>query len=125
MNDASEALFALKPVTYRYKKDIDRTQSPAFGLIAEEVAEANPDLVARNAKGQPESIHYEMVNAMLLNEFLKEHKKVQQLQANAVQQQSDIQALATTVREQGAQIQRVNAQLAISNPKARVVANDP
>src|SRR5438477_7457787 len=125
MENASETIYQLRPVSYRYKKAIDPTQSAAFGLIAEDVAEVNPNLVARDAKGQPESVHYEMVNAMLLNEFLKEHKKVQQLQANAVQQQSDIQALATTVREQGAQIQRVNAQLAISKPKARVVANDP
>ncbi len=81
MDKASEALYRLKPVTYRYKKEIDRTQSLAFGLIAEEVAEVNPDLVAHNAQGQPESVHYEMVNAMLLNEFLKEHKKVEEQQA--------------------------------------------
>src|SRR5207237_925142 len=74
MESTSEALYQLKPATYRYKKEIDSTQSPAFGLIAEEVAEVNPDLVARNAEGQPESVHYEMVNAMLLNEFLKENK---------------------------------------------------
>ena len=82
MDKASEALYRLKPVTYRYKKEIDRTQSLAFGLIAEEVAEVNPDLVAHNAQGQPESVHYEMVNAMLLNEFLKEHKKVEAAASN-------------------------------------------
>ena len=80
MDHASEALYRLKPVTYRYKKEIDRTQTRAFGLIAEEVAEVNPDLVAHNAQGQPESVHYEMVNAMLLNEFLKEHKKFEEQQ---------------------------------------------
>ena len=73
--DASEALYRLNPVSYRYKREIDSTQSPAFGLIAEEVAEVNPALVAHNSGGQPESVHYEMINAMLLNEFLKEHRK--------------------------------------------------
>ena len=69
-------LYQLKPVSYRYKKEIDSSQSPAFGLIAEEVADVNSALVARNAEGRPESVHYEMINAMLLNEFLKEHKTV-------------------------------------------------
>jgi hypothetical protein len=80
MDTANEAVFSLKPVTYRHKKKIDPSQSPAFGLIAEEVAQVNPDLVARNSEGQPESVHYEMVNAMLLNEFLKEHRRVEQLE---------------------------------------------
>src|SRR6266498_1734560 len=90
MNNASETLYRLKPVTYRYKKEIDSTQSPAFGLIAEEVAEVNPDLVARNAEGRPESVHYEMVNAMLLNEFLKEHRKVQELNSTVATQLTTI-----------------------------------
>ena len=81
MDKASEALYLLKPVSYRYKKEIDTTQSPAFGLIAEEVADVNSALVACNSEGQPESVHYEMVNAMLLNEFLKEHKTVQELKS--------------------------------------------
>src|SRR5262249_21662698 len=81
MDNASVALFALKPVAYSYKKEIDPSQSPAFGLVAEDVAVVNPNLVARNAQGQPESVHYEMINAMLLNEFLKEHKKVEEQQA--------------------------------------------
>src|SRR5262249_39670382 len=87
MENASQTLYGLKPVSFRYKKQFDRTQSPAFGLVAEEVAEVNPALVAHDANGRPESIHYEMVNAMLLNEFLKEHKafleeqrKVQELE---------------------------------------------
>ena len=125
MDKASEALLALDPVTFHYKKDIDPTGTTQFGLVAEEVEKVNRDLVVRDKTGKTYSVRYDQVNAMLLNEFLKEHKKVQQLQANAVQQQSDIQALATTVREQGAQLQRVNAQLAISKPKARVVVNDP
>jgi hypothetical protein len=70
---ASEALFKLKPVSFRYKKEFDSTQTRAFGIIAEQVAEVCPDLVGRNAERQPESVRYEQINAMLLNEFLKEH----------------------------------------------------
>jgi len=79
MDSASEALYALKPVSFRYNKEYDATQALAFGLIAEEVAEVAPDLVGRNPDGQPESVRYEQVNAMLLNEFLKEHATVQEL----------------------------------------------
>jgi hypothetical protein len=116
MDKTSEALYQLKPVTFRYKKEIDGTQSPAFGLIAEEVAEVNPGLVARNAQGQPESVHYEMVNAMLLNEFLKEHRTVQELK-------NEIAALTATVKEQAAQIQKVSTQLEASRPAPQVVNN--
>lgn len=105
MNNLSETLYRLKPVTYRYKKEIDRTQSPAFGLIAEDVAQVNPALVAHDAKGQPESVHYEMVNAMLLNEFLKEHRKVEQMQ-------KQIDALT-------AGLQKVSAQLVAARPSER------
>jgi hypothetical protein len=93
MDKASEALYALKPVSFRYNRQYDATQTLAFGLIAEEVAEVYPDLVGRNAEGQPESVRYEQINAMLLNEFLKEHRKVQELEANAVRQQKQIEAL--------------------------------
>ncbi len=81
MNDASEALFALKPVTFRYKKEIDPQGIPQFGLIAEDVAEVNPQLVVRDKEGKVNTVRYEQINAMLLNEFLKEHKKVEQLEA--------------------------------------------
>jgi trimeric autotransporter adhesin len=135
MDIASEALYRLKPATYRYKKDIDRTHSLAFGLIAEEVAEVNPDLVAHNAQGQPESVHYEMVNAMLLNEFLKEHKKVEEQQSKIDNQQASIAELKATVaqqangmevltaqlKEQAAEIQRVNARLEVNKPAPEVV----
>jgi Chaperone of endosialidase len=87
MDKASEALYALKPVSFRYNKEYDATQTLAFGLIAEEVAEVYPDLVERNLKGQPESVRYEQINAMLLNEFLNEHKKVLALQAQLDQQE--------------------------------------
>jgi hypothetical protein len=75
MHPASEAIYALKPVSFRYHKEYDASQTIAFGLIAEEVAEVNPDLVGRNPKGEPESVRYEQINAMLLNEFLKEHRR--------------------------------------------------
>jgi hypothetical protein len=139
MDKASEALYRLNPVTYRYKKEIDATQRPAFGLIAEEVAEVNPDLVAQNVKQQPESVHYEMVNAMLLNEFLKEHRKVEKLtkdfQATVAQQQKEIQALTAQLKEQAAQIQKVGAQIQMSKfatgrirrggPASKMVLNNP
>jgi hypothetical protein len=107
MDAASELLYQLQPVTYCYKKEVDRTQSPAFGLIAEQVAEVNRALVTRNSKGQPENVHYEMVNAMLLNEFLKEHRTVLELK-------EQIAALTATVKEQSAQIQKVSADLETS-----------
>jgi len=113
MSNASQALYRLKPVTYRYKKEIDPTQSPAFGLIAEEVAEINPDLVARNSEGQPESVHYEMVNAMLLNEFLKEHRTVVDLR-------KEIAALTATVKEQAARIEKVRAEIQMSRATPEV-----
>ena len=116
MNDASQMLYALKPVTFRYKKEIDPSQSPAFGLITEEAAAVNPGLVARNAKGQPESVHYEMVNAMLLNEFLKEHRTVQEQGATIAHQQKQIDALT-------AGLQKVSAQLETRKPAPRVVNN--
>jgi len=114
--DASEALYRLNPVSYRYKREIDSTQSPAFGLIAEEVAEVNPALVAHNSGGQPESVHYEMVNAMLLNEFLKAHGKMEA-------QQKQIDDLTARLEQQAAQIQKVSAQLETSKPAPQVVAN--
>ena len=77
MDEASEAILALKPVTFRYKKEVDPKSIPQFGLVAEEVAKVNPDLVTRNAKGELSTVRYEAVNAMLLNEFIKEHKTEQ------------------------------------------------
>jgi hypothetical protein len=116
MENTSETLYQLKPVTYRYKKEIDSTQSPAFGLIAEEVAEVNPDLVARNAEGLPETVQYEMVNAMLLNEFLKEHRKNEKREATIAELKTEIASLSATVNEQAVQIQKVSAQLAAASP---------
>ena len=135
MDKASEALFALKPVTYRYKKEIDHTQTPSFGLIAEDVAKVNPALVAHDAKGQPESVHYEMVNAMLLNEFLKAHRTAEEqgatitqqrkdFEAAIAQQQKEIESLTATVKQQAAQIQKVNAQLELSKSAPQTVLNN-
>ena len=110
MDKASEALYRLKPVSYRYKKEIDISQSPAFGLIAEQVADVNSALVACNSEGQPESVHYEMVNAMLLNEFLKQHKTVQELKSTVMGQQSVIaQQRQTFERRLAEQEKQINA----------------
>ena len=122
--NASEALYQLKPATYRYKKEIDKRQSAAFGLIAEEVANVSPDLVAYDAKGLPESVHYEMVNAMLLNKFLKEHPKSQEDRATIAELKREIASLTATVKEQAAQIQKVSAQLELSKAAPQTVLNN-
>jgi trimeric autotransporter adhesin len=93
--------------------------------VAEDVAKVNPDLVLRDADGKVYTVRYEAVNAMLLNEFLKEHRKVQDLEANDAAQQQEIKALAATVKEQAAQIQKVSAQLELQKPPAQTVANNP
>ncbi|MBO0696084.1 MAG: tail fiber domain-containing protein, partial [Verrucomicrobia bacterium] len=81
MDAASESIFALEPVTFRYKKDVDPDGIPQFGLVAEDLARVNPDLVVRDPDGKPYTVRYDAVNAMLLNEFLKEHRKVENLQS--------------------------------------------
>ena len=116
MDKASEAIFALKPVTFRYKHKLDPEGIPQFGLVAEEVEKVNPDLIARDEQGKPYSVRYEAVNAMLLNEFLKEHKKTEKLEAT-------VASLIATVKEQAAQIQKVSAQLEASRPAPQVVNN--
>ena len=130
MNKASEAVFALKPVTFHYKQEIDPARSPQFGLVAEEVAKVNPDLVTRDAKGEVYTVRYEAVNAMLLNEFLKEHRKVQELKSTAARQEATISelkstvgSLAVTVKEQAAQIQKVSAQIEVTKPAPQTVNN--
>ena len=118
MDKASEAILALKPVTFRYKHELDPTSIPQFGLVAEQVERVNPDLVARDKDGKPYTVRYEAVNAMLLNEFLKEHRKVEeQAQLNREQQAAleeqtrEIQALTATVKKQAALIQKVSDKL--------------
>jgi hypothetical protein len=116
MEKASEQLYALKPVSFRYNKEYDATQTLAFGLIAEEVAEVYPDLVGRNPKGEPESVRYEQINAMLLNEFLKEHRKVEE-------QQREIDTLKAELKEQRDLIQKVSARLETREPTELVTKN--
>ena len=111
MDKASEAILALKPVAFHYKSDAKKT--PCFGLIAEEVAEVNPDLVVRNKDGEIYTVRYEQINAMLLNEFLKEHRKREE-------QQKQIDALNARLEEQAAQIQKVSAQLEFTWPAMKV-----
>jgi len=134
MDKASEAILALKPVTFHYKHELDPAGIPQFGLVAEEVERVNPDLVARDADGKPYSVRYEAVNAMLLNEFLKEHRTVQEqgatitrqrkdFEAAFAQQQKQIEALTATVKEQAAQIQKVSAQFELSKPAPQTVNN--
>ena len=134
MDKASEAILALQPVTFRYKKELDPDGIPQFGLVAEEVEKVNPGLVVRDAGGRVYTVRYEAVNAMLLNEFLKEHRKVQELEMNAGQQQKHFEsALAkqeTTIDKQQLQIealtatvQKVSDQIALSKPAPQLVAN--
>jgi hypothetical protein len=118
MDKASEAILALKPVTFRYKREFDPECTPQFGLVAEEVAKVNPDLVVRDGKGDIYTVRYDAVNAMLLNEFLKEHKKVAELEGT-------VTSLVATMKEQGAQIQKVSAQFEMSKAKPNVVLNKP
>src|SRR6266403_2838076 len=120
MEQASEVLFALKPVTFRYKKEIDPHSISELGLVAEDVEKVNPDLVVRDKEGKPYSVRYEQVNAMLLNEFIKEHRKVEDLKKDF---QATVAQLTAQLREQAAQIQKVSAQLEASKPAPQVVNN--
>jgi len=134
MGNASEAILALRPVSFRYKKDIDPLGIPEFGLVAEEVAAVNPDLVVRDKNGKIYTVRYDAVNAMLLNEFLKEHRKVEkqdttisQLKSTVAQQQKDFQAtvaqLTKRLDEQASQIQKVSARLEVSKAAPQTVLN--
>ncbi|MGE5209343.1 MAG: tail fiber domain-containing protein [Alphaproteobacteria bacterium] len=123
MDKLSEALFALKPVSFRYKKQVDPAATSQLGLVAEDVEKVNPDLVVRDKEGKPYSVRYDQVNAMLLNEFLKEHQKVQKQGATIEELTAEIRNLTATVKEQAAQIQNVRAQIALSKPAQQVVRN--
>ena len=123
MNKASEAVFALKPVTFRYKQEIDPARSAQFGLVAEEVAKINPDLVTRDAKGELYTVRYEAVNAMLLNEFLKEHQTVQELKSAAAKQGAVIASQQKQIEALSAGLRKVSAQLEASKPAPQIVNN--
>src|SRR5437763_15066994 len=117
MEKASEAILALKPVTFHYKHELDPEGIPQFGLVAEQVEKVNPDLVARDDKGKPYSVRYEAVNAMLLNEFLKEHRKVQRLEAA-------LAAVNERLKAQDAKIDKVSAKVELTNSAPQMVVND-
>jgi len=125
MDKVSETILALKPVTFHYKSD--QAGTPQFGLIAEEVAEANRDLVIYDRDGKPYTVRYDAVNAMLLNEFLKDHRKVQEQEAAITQLKKDFGAtiaqLTARLDEQAAQIQKGSAQIEASKPALQVVKN--
>ena len=138
MGDASELIYKLKPMTFRYKEvDVDPKKGPQpqnldYGLIAEDVAEIDPKLAIRDGKGQIESLRYMAVYNMMLNEFLKEHKKVEEQQASIADlkstvalQQKEMQVLTAQLKEQAAQIQKVSAQLETSKPAPQTVATNP
>jgi trimeric autotransporter adhesin len=136
MHEASEAILALKPVTFRYRSD--RSGTPQFGLIAEDVAEVNSDLVIRDKEGKPYSVRYDQVNAMLLNEFLKEHNKVEEQQASIAQlksavakqeaaitrQQKGMESVIAHLKEQDSKIERVSHQIQLIDPALKVAATD-
>jgi Chaperone of endosialidase len=117
MDKASEAILTLKPVTFRYKQEIDSKGIRQFGLIAEEVEKVNPDLIVRDKEGKPYSVRYDQVNAMLLNEFLKERGKVEKLEASVACQQKQIETLT-------AGLQKVSAQLEMSKPAPQTALNN-
>jgi uncharacterized coiled-coil protein SlyX len=130
MDNASEAILALKPVTFRYKKEIESNGSIMFGLIAEDVEKADPDLVTLNEKGEVETVRYEAVNAMLLNEFLKEHRIGLEREATITQLKSAVAKQEATATRQQKQIealtaglQKVSAQLELSKSAPRTVLN--
>jgi predicted ribosome quality control (RQC) complex YloA/Tae2 family protein len=123
MEKASEAILSLQPVTFRYKKGLDPKGIPQFGLIAEEVEKVNPDLVASDDQGKPYSVRYEAVNAMLLNEFLKEHRKVIDANQRIGSLEAKVSKLKSALKEQAAQIQKVIAQSQLSQSSARVTVN--
>jgi len=116
MDTASEAIYPLKPVSFRYHKEYDAIQTLAFGLIAEEVAEVYPDLLGRNPQGDAESVRYEQIDAMLLNEFLKEHRAFLEEQVQMERLERQVEALT-------AGLQKVSAQIEANKPAERTVMN--
>ena len=122
MDKASESILALRPVTFRYKSDTKGV--PQFGLVAEEVAAVNPDLVVRDKRGEIYSVRYDAVNAMLLNEFLKEHKTVEERQATITELKKDMHAAIAQLHEQAAELRNLSAQVELTKPATQTVRND-
>jgi hypothetical protein len=125
MEQMSDALLALKPVTFRYKKEIDPAGTHQFGLVAEEVEKVNPDLVVHDREGKPYTVRYEAVNAMLLNEFLKEHRKVEEQQSTITRLQQGMETIIARLEEQESELQKVSAQLQVSKAAPQTVLNNP
>src|SRR5882724_7548119 len=127
MDKASESVLALKPVTFRYKHELDPDGIPQFGLVAEQVEQVNPDLVVHDRDGKVSTVRYEAVNAMLLNEFLKEHQKVEKLECTVAMQEKDFKATIAQQQKQiealTATVQKVRDQVALSKPATQLVAN--
>src|SRR5438067_6431827 len=131
MDKASEAILALKPVMFRYKKEVDAERTPQFGLVAEQVEKVNPDLVTRDPDGKAFTVRYEAVNAMLLNEFLKEHRQVQEQKATITQLKSIVAKQEATAAHQQKEIetltaglQKVSAQVQMSRSAPQIVLNN-
>ena len=124
MRSASEAILSLEPVTFHYKKALDPQGIRQFGLVAEQVEKVNPDLVARDEQGKPYTVRYEAVNAMLLNEFLKAHRKIEEQAQINQRQEATIARLEAALKEQASQIQKVSDQLTLSRTAPRVVADN-
>jgi trimeric autotransporter adhesin len=124
MDKASEALFALKPITFHYKKAIDPAGRSQFGLVAEDVEKVNPDLIVRDKQGKAYSVRYDQVNAMLLNEFLKEHRAFVEQQRKVEDQQNEIDMLKTELKEQRLLIQKVSDRIEVKSSASQLVAND-
>ena len=125
MEEASEALFALRPVTFRYKKEIDAAGTSQFGLLAEEVEKVNRNLVVRDKEGNPYSVRYDQVNAMLLNEFLKAHSKMEEQEATIARLKKELQTAFAQQQKQiealTAGLQKVSDQLELSKPAPQIV----
>ena len=149
MGKASEVILALKPVSFRYKKEIDPQGLPEFGLVAEEVEKVDPDLIIRDPAGRPYTVRYEAINAMLLNEFLNEHRKVQEEETMITQLESEVtkqewaiaqqrkdfeatisqlkkemETVVAHAKEQDARIQRVSDQVGMGKSAPQTVLND-
>jgi hypothetical protein len=123
MDKASKALYALEPVTFHYKKEIDPPHTSQLGLVAEDVDKVNPDLVVRDKEGKPYSVRYDQVNAMLLNEFLKEHRAFVEEQHKVAQQQKEIDLLKAELKEQRSLIQKVSDRIELKSSTPQVVVN--
>jgi uncharacterized coiled-coil protein SlyX len=138
-NDLNCAIFSLEPVTFRYRKEIDPAGTSQFGLIAEEVAKVNPTLVLPDKEGKPYTVRYDAVNAMLLNEFLKARRKMEQQEATIAQLKADgatqqavisdlkkrLETVVARLDEQNSKIERVNDRLELRQPAPRLAVSNP